>query len=105
MLQFYIKLFGKDVGAADSLKQFVCSDTKAVVTSLFITCCGMFLMLFKRAIFIRQSQEEAGSAGEQPASSKTDGDDYCSVNNFVHAVLWIKIIVLTAKKTHSPPFI
>jgi len=32
MLQCYIKRFGKNVTAADSLKQFVCSDTEAVGT-------------------------------------------------------------------------
>jgi len=38
--------------------------------------------LLKELILSYQPKEEAGSAGEQPASNKVDGDDYyCSVSN------------------------
>ncbi len=102
MLQFYIKLFGKKWTAADSLEQLVCSDTKAVGTpGVVITS----VVCFKELFLSYQPEEEAGSAGEQPASNKVDGDDYCSVSTSLRCFFNINQRLYGLKKLISLRFI
>jgi hypothetical protein len=88
MLQFYIKRWGKNVTAADSLEQLVCSDTKAVGTPGFcLPLWYVFNMVLKNLFLSYQPKEEAGSAGEQPASNKVDaitikGSWFLSISSF-----------------------
>jgi hypothetical protein len=70
LLQFYIKLFGKNVTLQTHVSNWIAVTQKAVDTFMFFYLPVVYLNNFKELILLRQSQEEASSAGEQLASNK-----------------------------------